>query len=63
MDNNVIIKIYTDRGVYYVEDITDPYEACRYAAVSFLDANMDVMIFSAERVSRDNIYINESRIL
>jgi hypothetical protein len=56
-DGSMIVAIYTDRGVYYVDGIYDLQEACRHAAVYFLDHDMETSIFSVARLEKKNLAI------
>lgn len=58
-----VIKIYTNKGVYYVEDISDPWEACRYADRILREQFNDVEIYSGEKISTDDMYISSDRKL
>lgn len=58
-----VIKIYTNKGVYYVEDIADPWEACRYADRILREQFTDVEIYSGEKISTEDIYISPDRKL
>ena len=56
-----IIKIYTNHGVYYVEDISDPWEACRYADRILREQFDNVEIYSGEKISTEDMYISPER--
>ena len=58
-----VIKIYTNKGVYYVEDISDPWEACRYAYRILREQFDDVEIYSGEKMSIEDVYISPDRKL
>lgn len=58
-----VIKIYTNKGVYYVEDISDPWEACRYADRILREQFDDVEIYSGEKMSTEDTYISPDRKL
>ena len=58
-----VIKIHTNKGVYYVEDISDPWEACRYADRILREQFNDVEIYSGEKISTEDIYISPDRKL
>ncbi len=58
-----VIKIHTNQGVYYVEDISDPWEACRYADRILRERFDDVEIYSGEKISTEDMYISPDRKL
>ena len=58
---NVAIKIYTNKGVYYVEDISDPWQACRYADGILREQFSDIEIYSGEKVDISDMYISPER--
>lgn len=58
-----VIKIHTNKGVYYVEDISDPWEACRYADRILREQFNDVEIYSGEKISIEDAYISPDRKL
>ena len=58
-----VIKIYTNKGVYYVEDISDPWEACRYADRILREQFTDVEIYSGEKISTEDMYVSPERKL
>lgn len=58
---NVAIKIYTNKGLYYVEDIADPWQACRYADKILREQFSDVEIYSGEKVDISDMYISPDR--
>ena len=58
-----VIKIHTNKGVYYVEDISDPWAACRYADRILREQYDDVEIYSGEKISTEDIYISPDRKL
>ena len=63
MMDEFIIKIYTNQGVYYVEDILDPWEACRYADRILREQFDDVEIYSGEKIATEDMYISPDRKL
>jgi hypothetical protein len=60
---NIAIKIYTNKGVYYVEDISDPWQACRYADKILREQFSDVEIYSGEKVDISDMCISPDRNL
>ena len=58
-----VIKIHTNKGVYYVEDISDAWEACRYADRILREQFDDVEIYSGEKIECVDMYISPDRKL
>lgn len=56
-----VIKVHTNKGVYYVEDISDAWEACRYADRILREQFNNVEIYSGEKISIENVYISPDR--